>query len=101
MDGVDKMKFAFVQRDGSSTENHKVVATQTIMTKAFATQINLNVPNCWAVLRDVIETVAQQPEAHAEYIYLKEPLQVQYTLRKMVNEENEEEEESDSQEDGL
>ena len=99
MDGVDKMKFAFIQRDGSSTQNHKVVGFQAIATKAFATQINLNVPNCWAVLKDVIETVQQQEESHAEYLYLKEPLQVQYTLRRLVNDDNEDEE--SSEDDGL
>ena len=72
-----------------------------MQTNAFAKQINLNVPNCWAVLKDVIETVQQQEEGQAEYLYLKEPSQVQYRLIKMVNEENEEDEESDSEEDGL
>ena len=101
IDGVDKMRFAFVQRLEGSVVNHKVVGGQTVQTSAFAKQINLNVPNCWAVLRDVIETVQQQEEAQAEYLYLKEPTQVQYTLRKMVNEENEEDDESDSDDDGL
>ena len=57
IDGVDKMKFAFIQRDGQSTKTHRVVGFQSIKTKAFAAQINLNVPNCWAVFKDVVEAV--------------------------------------------
>lgn len=101
LDGVEKMKFAFVQRLEGSAVTHKVVGTINVQTNAFAKQINLNVQNCWAVLRDVISTVQQQEEGQAEYLYLKEPNQVQYRLIKMVNEENEEDEESDDEEDGL
>lgn len=61
----------------------------------------MNIPNCWAVLKDVIETVQMQEDQQAEYLYMKEPSQIQYRLIKMVNDENEEDDESDSDDDGL
>ena len=56
--GVDKMRFAFVQRtDIDSAKSHKVVGMANVNPTAFAGQINLNVTNCWAVLKDLVGAV--------------------------------------------
>jgi len=58
LDGVDKMRFAFVQRTNfTSNKAHNVVGFVHVKPDAFASQINLNVQNCWAVLKDVVQTV--------------------------------------------
>ena len=58
--GVDKMRFAFVQRtDIDSAKSHKVVGMANVNPTAFAGQINLNVQNCWAVLKDLVGSVLQ------------------------------------------
>ena len=101
IDGVEKMRFAFVQRMENSTTTHKVVGATTVNTISFAKQINLSIANCWAVFKDVIETVVQQEESNAEYLYLKEPLTDKYRLIKMGEETNEEDEDSDEDNDGL
>jgi len=71
--GVQKMRFGFVQRtDPASSLNHKVVGSFTTDTHAFANQINLNVENCWAILKDVIESVSQRTEPVGNFLYLKD-----------------------------
>ena len=74
IDGVDKMRFAFVQRnDPASNKVHKVVGFISVSPDKFANQINLNIQNCWAVLKDVVITCLQQEQLSAEYLYMKDP----------------------------
>lgn len=96
IDGVDKMRFAFVQRhDFSSAKVHKVVGFTSVTPDAFANQINLNVQNCWAVLKDVVKTCLEQEQQSAEYLYMKDPTQTNYRLIHMIKSENEDEDGSD------
>ena len=96
LDGVDKMRFAFVQRTNfTSNKAHNVVGFVHVKPDAFASQINLNVQNCWAVLKDVVQTVLQQEHSSAEYLYMKDPVQPNYKLIHMVKSENEDDEGSD------
>jgi len=60
--GVQKMRFGFVQRLDSKGETHKLVGTFTQDTLSFLTQMNINLNNCWATLRDVIVTVFDRKE---------------------------------------
>ena len=87
LDGVSKMRFNFIQRQDGSTTTHKVVGTSSVATFAFAKQINLNVPNCWAVLKDVLETVQSQEDQVGEYLYVKEPNQINYRMMKMTEDD--------------
>lgn len=58
LDGVEKMRFAFVQRaDIASDKAHKVVGFYNVNPTSFANEINLNLQNCWAVLKDLVVTV--------------------------------------------
>ena len=61
LDGVDKMRFAFVQRvDPESSRSHKVVGFNSLKPESFAAKLNLNIQNCWAVLKDVLVTILAQ-----------------------------------------
>jgi len=73
LSGVDKMRFGFVQRADSKGEVHKMVGSFSVETKSFAGQINLNMSNCWAVLKDVIGVVYDQEDKAGTYLYLKDP----------------------------
>lgn len=91
------MRFGFVQRtDPNSSLNHRVVGSFTTETHAFANQINLNVENCWAILKDVIESVSQRNEPVGNFLYLKDiSQQPSYRLIKMVEEEEDSDEETE------
>ena len=81
--GVDKMKFAFVQRyEPKSAARHKLIGTVNVNTSIFARQINLNVDNCWAVLKDVIQTIMEQEKG--QYIYYKDPTNTTYKLMHII-----------------
>ena len=99
--GVDKMRFAFVQRtDITKSTSHKVVGFVNVKPDAFAGQINLSIQNCWAVLKDLVQTVLEQDQPSAEYLYMKDPIQPNYKLIHMVKTEIDEEEDSED-DDGL
>ena len=90
LDGVDKMRFAFVQRvDPDSSRSHKVVGFNSLNPESFAAKLNLNISNCWAVLKDVLVTILDQEQNAAEYLYMKDPVQYNYKLIHMVKTENE------------
>jgi hypothetical protein len=55
--------------------------------------------NCWAILKDVVETVYDGEDEAGEYLFMKEPNQVTYRLIKMIQEEGDEE--SEGSDDGL
>lgn len=67
-----KMRFAFVQRMDAQGNQHKVVGSYTTDTQAFAKQLGLVMENCWATLKDVVDTVLQREEPMAEFLYLKD-----------------------------
>lgn len=100
--GVDKMRFAFVQRADTSGANHKVVGSFTTDTYAFAKQLNLNIENCWAVLKDVVDTVIEREEPQGEFLYLKDlSMQPSYRLVKKIEEEEDDNTEHEQDDDGL
>ena len=99
--GVDKMRFAFCQRnDVTSSKSHKVVGFASLKPLDFAKEINLNLQNCWAVLKDLCKTILEQEQTGAEYLYMKEPTQYTYRLYHMVKTENEIDEDS-AEDDGF
>lgn len=70
--GVEKMRFAFVQRSDPQGQQHKVVGSFTTDTQSFANQLNLNIDNCWAVLKDVLDTLQDREEKNCDFLYLKD-----------------------------
>lgn len=96
IDGVDKMRFAFVQRTNlTSNKAHNVVGFVSVKPEAFAGQLNINMQNCWAVLKDLVATVLEQEHTSAEYLYMKDPVQPNYRLIHMVKTEDEDEDNSE------
>jgi hypothetical protein len=49
------------------------VGSFTVDATAFCNQINLSMENCWAVLRDVAETIFERQEHVGDYLYMKDP----------------------------
>lgn len=54
--GTDTMKLGYVSRNSSrSTQNHSILLTQYVKPTEFASNIALNMDNCWGILRCVID----------------------------------------------
>lgn len=83
--GVDKMRFAFVQRVNiESNKAHKVSGFISVMPEMFAKELNMNVQNCWAILWDLIQTVQRQDQPSAEYLFMKDATLPNYKLIHMI-----------------
>ena len=95
------MRFGFVQRADTTGLTHKVVGSFTVETSAFCHQINLNMENCWAILKDVVETITDRAEHVGDYLYLKDPQAVNYRLIKMVVDEEGDDQGDDNSDEGL
>ncbi len=96
------MRFGFVQRADSKGDSHKLIGTFTRDTQSFLTQMNINMSNCWATLRNVIATVFERKEQQGEFLFIKEPQSVTYRLIKMTEEESDSEDyEFEDENDGL
>jgi hypothetical protein len=48
------------------------VGSYTTDTQAFAKQLGLSIENCWATLKEVVDTVLEREEPMAEFLYLKD-----------------------------
>mmetsp|Transcript_21162 Transcript_21162/g.26105 ORF Transcript_21162/g.26105 Transcript_21162/m.26105 type:complete len:144 (-) Transcript_21162:244-675(-) len=60
LSGVDKMRFAFVQRvSTSSSKSHHVIGFSSHNPNTFTGQLNLKMANSWAILKDVVSTILQ------------------------------------------
>lgn len=95
--GVDLMRFAFVSRVNESNQSHKVVGHASVNPEQFAQTINLNISNCWAILKDLINTVKEQERDAAQYLYIKDVVQTNYRLIHMVEIEQESESDEDDE----
>ena len=62
---------------------------------AFAKQLNLNITNCWAILKDLVTSVLAQEVTSAEYLYIKDPVGNNYRLIHMIKTENEADDDDD------
>jgi len=93
--GVKQMRFGFLQRvnDNVNTE-HKIVGTQTVSTRAFATQLNLNMRNCWAIASDLFETLYSLQEPQGTFLFIREVSSSTYKLIKKSEDEDESGEEN-------
>lgn len=70
--GADLLKLGYVSRvNPRQAERHVILGTQTYKPKEFATQVNLNVPNAWAILKAVIDMCLKLPDG--KYLLLKDP----------------------------
>lgn len=93
--GVDAMKFAFITRKSAKvTSSHVLLGTYGIDTKSFANQINLNMPVCWAILRETIDYIFSYKEmtGTGEYIVMKDPNKAVMRIFKVTADEIDEDE---------
>lgn len=79
LSGSQALCLGFVSRTNPKDNfQHQVLGTQFYKPKEFATQINLNTKNSWAILKHIIDTCMKLPEG--KYILLKDPNKPQMTL---------------------
>jgi len=72
MSGSDHMRMGFVSRvHPKDCFNHSILQVQTNTTEAFARQINLNMDNCWGIVKGVVDLVGRQEVG--KYVLLKDP----------------------------
>ena len=95
--GADQIKFAFFSRKNTKSNTaHSLIGTYGLATNAFANQINLNMSNCWAILRDLVDSIyidaKKTGEQSGEYIYMKDPNKALMRLFRVIQEEEEDEE---------
>ena len=70
--GSDQIKFGYVSRVHVRDANkHVILGTQQYKPHEFATQINLNMDNAWAILRCIIDIVMKQNDG--KYLIMKDP----------------------------
>ena len=70
--GADLMKLGYVSRAHSKDNlNHRILGTQQIKPKEFATQINLNVANSWGVLKTIVDLCLGLEEG--KFLLMKDP----------------------------
>jgi len=70
--GTDNIKLGFVSRQSQKDNyNQVILATQDYTPREFATQINLNPKNAWAILKRIIDACMKQPTG--KYVLLKDP----------------------------
>lgn len=70
--GADLMKLGYVSRVHSKDNfNHRILGTQQIKPKEFATQINLNVANSWGVLKSIVDLCLALEEG--KFLLMKDP----------------------------
>jgi len=70
--GAEEMNLGFVSRlSVKDSFHHVILGSQFYNAKQFATQINLNQKNMWAILRYIIALCMKQPQG--KYVLLKDP----------------------------
>ncbi|KAK0394643.1 hypothetical protein QR680_000853 [Steinernema hermaphroditum] len=70
--GSDHLKFGYVSRASPrNSAQHVILGTQQYRPAEFATNIALNIDNCWGILRCMIDVCMQKPPG--KYLFLKDP----------------------------
>ncbi|EDW80499.1 uncharacterized protein Dwil_GK11533 [Drosophila willistoni] len=70
--GSDQLKLGYVSRVSPRDHlRHVILGTQQFKPQEFATQINLNMDNCWGILRCLIDIIRMQPDG--KYLIMKDP----------------------------
>jgi len=101
--GADLIKLGYISRVHSrNAERHVILGTQTYKPKEFATQVNLNVPNAWAILKAVVDMCLKLDEG--KYLLLKDPNKPLLRLYDVgeagLDEDEDDDEEEEINEDG-
>jgi len=71
MSGADHMRMGFVSRvHPKGCYDHSILQVQQNSTKAFAQQINLNMENCWGIVKGFCDVINKQEPG--KYVLLKD-----------------------------
>jgi translation initiation factor 3 subunit D len=72
MAGADHMRMGFVSRvHPKDCYNHSILQVQTNTTAAFARQINLDMEQCWGIVKGFVDVLGRQEPG--KYVMLKDP----------------------------
>ena len=71
------------------------MGTYGIDTAAFRNQINLNMTQCWAIVKELCDFIYAQEDAVGEYVFMKDPSKAVMRLLKVTAEEDEDEDEEE------
>ncbi|KAK9826714.1 hypothetical protein WJX81_000679 [Elliptochloris bilobata] len=70
--GADIIKLGYVSRNHPrDNKNHVILGTQVCKPKDFATQINLNMDNCWGIVRALVDLALRMDDG--KYLIVKDP----------------------------
>ncbi|BDA42750.1 Eukaryotic translation initiation factor 3 subunit D [Coccomyxa sp. Obi] len=70
--GTDMIKLGYVSRSNlRDNHNHTVLGTQVCKPKDFAQQINLNMDNCWGIVRALVDLCMKMEDG--KYLIVKDP----------------------------
>ncbi|KAK9817128.1 hypothetical protein WJX72_009970 [[Myrmecia] bisecta] len=70
--GADMIKLGYVSRaHPKDNYNHVILSTQVCKPKDFASQINLNMDNCWGIVRALVDVCLKLDEG--KYLLVKDP----------------------------
>lgn len=57
-----------------------ILGTYGISTKSFANQVNLSMPNCWAILKNTIDRIYYDQKPTGDYVFMKDPAKAMMKL---------------------
>lgn len=70
--GVDLIKLGYVSRaTWRDNQNHVLLGTQAVKPRDFAAQMNLNMDNCWGIVRALLDLCNEKMEEDGELCYFK------------------------------
>jgi len=104
--GSDLIKFGYISRfKVRDSSRHVILGSQQFKPQDFANQINVNLDNCWGIIRCIIDLIMQQKDG--KYLIVKDPNKSvlrlydipDSTFESDEDSDEESEEEGDSEED--
>lgn len=70
--GAEQMKMGYISRANVKDDNrHVILGTQWLKPREFASQMNVNLPNGWGIVRTIVDLVLKQPEG--KFCLLRDP----------------------------
>ena len=96
--GASYVKFGYVTRKDPNTPNqHLLLGVQQFRPSDLIAQINLNIDNCWGVLRGIIDICFKQKQG--KYLIMKDPNKPVIRIYDCPSDAFEKEDESDEDSD--
>lgn len=68
--GIDMIKLGYVTRaTPKNNNNHLLLGTQAVKPKDFAMQMNLNMDNCWGIVRALVDFCFENLETDGKFLF--------------------------------